>query len=249
MKKILLLSFLISSSVFIAQTADEVIDKHLAALGGKEKLRALKSTRITIKAQAQGFEIPVEMLSKNNGCVKSTTTIQGMKMIQCYDANAKAGWMTNPMMGDKKAQKMNEEQVKQVREQGGKLQSDLLDYKEKGHSAEYLGKEDMEGEEVYLIKLTKKDGSVVYYYIDVLTNLTIKEKTKTKLKDKESESETLYSNYITVDGITSPGTIEAGGMMGSFVANVEKVEYNIELDDAIFKMPSTEAVTDQNKEK
>jgi len=109
----------------------------------------------------------------------------------------------------------------------------------------------VDGEEVYLVKLTKKDGTIIYYYIDVLTNLTLKEKTKTKMKDKETESETWYSNYQTVDGITSPGTIEtmSGGVL-AFQINVEKVEYNVELDDSLFKMPETPSANqEQNKEK
>ncbi|MGZ3867151.1 MAG: hypothetical protein ACXVC2_11605 [Bacteroidia bacterium] len=252
MKKILFSAFLLftSASIITAQTVDEIIDKHILALGGKEKLKAIKSMRMTIKGQAQGFEFPVEMLSKKNGCVKTTTTIQNMKMVQCYDANAKAGWFTSPMMGDKKAQKMNEEQTKQVQDQGSKMESELLDYKEKGHTAEYLGKEDMDGDEVYLIKLNKKNGDISYYYIDVLTNLILKEKTKTKTKDKELEGETYYSNYQVVDGITYPASIESmnDGVL-AFQISVEKVEYNIEIDDSVFKMPGTEVIQEQNKEK
>jgi hypothetical protein len=251
MKKLPALLSLCLLCVFAtAQTTDEIIDKHINALGGKEKLKSVKSMRMTIKGQSQGFEFPIEMVSKKNGCLKTITTIQGMKMVQAYDANTKTGWMINPMMGDKKPQKMNEEQTKQVQEQGGKMESDLLDYKEKGHTAEYLGKEDVEGEETYLIKLTKKGGNITYYYIDVLTNLILKEKTKIKSKDKEMEGETWYSNYQTVDGITSPGSIEnmSGGIV-AFQISVEKIEYNIELDDAQFKMPDPNANLEQNKEK
>lgn len=243
---------LLSFALINAQTVDEIIDKHIVALGGKEKLRTVSSVRMNIKGQAQGFEFPVEMISKKNGSVKTTTTIQNMKMVQAYDANAGQGWFVNPMMGDKKAQKMNEEQVKQVQEQGGKMESDLLDYKEKGHTAEYLGKEDMDGEEVYLVRLTKKNGNITYYYIDVLTHLILKEKTKAKMKDKEFETETYYSNYQTVDGITSPGSIEnmSGGML-AFQINVEKIEYNIAIDDKEFIMPDPNAANspEQNKEK
>ena len=184
---VLALFTIVAGSFCSAQTVDEIIDKHLAALGGKEKLKSVQSIKLNIKGQAQGFEFPIEMLSKKNGSIKSTTTIQNMKMIQAYDGNSQMGWFTNPMMGEKKPQKMNEEQMKQMREQGEKMQSDLIDYKENGGVAEYLGKEDMDGEEVYLVRLTKKNGSITYYYIDVITNLILKEKTKTRSKDKEWE--------------------------------------------------------------
>lgn len=239
------------SLAFRAQSVDEIIDKHITAMGGKEKLKSITSVKMAVKAQAQGFEFPTELMSKKSGSVKTTTTIQNMKMVQCYDANAKAGWFVNPMMGDKKAQKMNDDQVKQIQNQGGRMESDLLEYKEKGHTAEYLGKEDVDGEETYLVKLLKKDGSITYYYIDVLTNLILKEKTKTKLKDKETEGETWYSNYQTVNGITSASTMETfSNNVLVFQINVEKIEYNVVLDDALFKMPEAPTGTqEQNKEK
>ncbi len=234
-----------------AQTVDEIVQKHIDALGGRDKLKAVNSIKMTIKGRAQGFEFPVEMLSKKNGSMKTVTTIQNMKMIQAYDANGKTGWYINPMMGDKKPQKMNEDQVLQLQEQGGKMESDLLDYKEKGFTAEYLGKEDMDGEEVYLIRLTKKNGNITYYYIDVLSNLILKEKTKAKMKDKEFEAETYYSNYQTVDGITAAASIEnmSGGVL-AFQITVEKIEYNLQLDDKEFVMPDANAnAAEQNKDK
>ena len=37
-------------------------------------------------------------------------------------------------------------------------QGSLVDYKAKGHSVEYLGKEDVEGTEAHKLKLTHKSG-------------------------------------------------------------------------------------------
>lgn len=241
MKKLFCGLLFFTALISRAQTADEIIEKHLVALGGKEKLKNIASVRMSIKGQGMGMEFPVEMLTKKDGSMKTTTTIQKMKMVQAYDGNSKSGWSINPMMGDKKPQKMNEEQVKDMQEQGGRMVSEFLDYKESGAVAEYLGKDDMDGEEVHLIRLTKKNGNITYYYIDVLSNLILKEKTKTKMKDKEAESETYFGNYQTFDGITSAGTIENmfNGVTG-FVINVEKVEYNIPVDEKEFKMPSDE---------
>ena len=61
------------------------------------------------------------------------------------------------------------------------------------------------------------------------------------MKDKEVESETYFGNYQTFDGITSAGSIENmfNGVTG-FVINVEKVEYNIPVDEKEFKMPTEE---------
>jgi hypothetical protein len=141
------------------------------------------------------------------------------------------------MMGDKTAQKMNEEMLQEYSEDD-KTTSPLLDYKSKGHVAEFIGKDDVDGEEVFVIMLTKKNGTIIYYYISSQDYLEIKEVTKVKLKEKEYESETYFYNYTNVDGILSPFTTESYAD-GKIVMqmNIEKVEYNQPVDDKQFKMP------------
>ena len=220
-----------------AQNADEIINKHLNAIGGVEKLKSVSSVKIDMKMKAQMFEFPVMSMVTKEGSSKTETTFQGMKMEQVYDAKNKTGWFVNPMMGDKTAQKMNEEQLQDMQDEN-KIESPLLDYKRKGHTVEYLGKDDVDGEEVYLLMLTKKNGNVIYYYIDTQNYMIWKEKSKVKLKEKEYEGETYFYNYNVVDGITTAFTTEvySNGKV-AMQTNIEKIEYNKEIDPATFKMP------------
>jgi hypothetical protein len=230
-------TLLFSSLLMKAQNVDEIIDKHIKAMGGREKMKSLSSSKTTTKMKMQMFEFPVVTTVTKSGSMKTETTIQGMKMEQAYDSKTKSGWYVNPMQGDKTAQKMNEEQLKEMNDDD-KIESPLLDYKLKGHTAEYLGKDDFEGEEVYKIMLTKKNGNIVYYYIDTQNYCIWKETTKIKLKEKEFESESYYSNYTMVDGIITAFTTEnyANGKV-QMQMNVEKIEYNVPVDDKLFKMP------------
>lgn len=238
MKKGLLLLSLCSGIFSMnAQNADEIIKKHIDAIGGREKLKSISSVKTEMKMKAQMFEFPVMALVTKDGSTKTETTIQGMKMEQAYDASAKTGWFVNPMMGDKSAQKMNEEQLQDMTDEN-KIESPLLDYKEKGHSVEYLGKDDVDGEEVFLLMLTKKNGNVIYYYIDSQNYMIWKEKSKVKLKEKEYEGETYFYNYNVVDGITTAFTTEvySDGKV-AMQTNVEKIEYNQTVEPSTFKMP------------
>ena len=238
MKKNLIL-FLALVNVFFAypQNADEIIKKHIEAIGGREKLKSISSVKTEMKMKAQMFEFPVSAVVTKDGSTKTETTFQGMKMEQAYDANSKTGWMVNPMMGDKSAQKMNEEQLQDMQDEN-KIESPLLDYKLKGHSVEYLGKDDVDGEEVYLLMLTKKNGNITYYYIDTQNYMIWKEKSKIKLKEKEYEGETYFYNYNVVDGITTAFTTEvySDGKV-AMQTNIEKIEYNKAIDPSTFKMP------------
>lgn len=233
------LALLFTVSLIQAQTVDEVIENCIKATGGREKIKAIRSAKTEMKMKAQMFEFPTVAWMKSDGSMRSETEIQGLKIIQAYNGADSSGWSINPMQGDNKAHKMNDEQRKEMAEENGsRLESPLMDYRKKGHTAELLGKEDLEGDEVYKVMLTKKGGNITYYYIDAQNYLIWKEESKVKFKDREYSSETYYSNYTTQDGITSARTIE-NYSDGKVVMqmNVEKMEYNGKIDDALFKMP------------
>jgi hypothetical protein len=233
----LFFALLFAASLAGAQTVDEVIENHIRALGGREKIKSIQSARTEMKMKAQMYEFPTVAYIKKDGSMRSETEIQGLKIIQAYNAADSTGWSVNPMQGDNKAHKMNDEQRKEMKEEN-RLESPLMDYKKKGHSAELLGKEDLEGDEVYKIMLTKKNGNITYYYIDAQSYLIWKEESKVKFRDREYTSETYFSNYFTQDGITAARTIE-NYSDGKVVMqmNIEKMEYNGKIDDSLFKMP------------
>jgi len=241
MKKSKLFLVLFCATLFgQAQTVDEVIESYLKATGGREKIKAVQSVKTEIKMKAQMFEFPTVAYMKKDGSMRSETEIQGLKIISAYNGSDSTGWSINPMQGDSKAHKMNDEQRKDMKDEN-RLESPLLDYKQKGHSAELLAKEDLEGDEVFKIMLTKKNGNITYYYIDAQSYLIWKEESKVKYKDREYTSETYFSNYTTQDGITSARTIENynDGKV-TMQMNIEKMEYNSPFDEKLFKMPAEE---------
>jgi outer membrane lipoprotein-sorting protein len=223
-----------------AQTADELIEKNLQASGGRQKIEAVKSVRMTGKMVApQGMEIPITMEYKEPDKLRTEATVQGMTMIQAL--NGKEGWMVAPFMGKKDPEKMSDEDVKRATEQLDSFDM-LTKYKEKGHTVEYVGKEDLEGTPAYKLKLTKKNGDVSYLYLDAESYLLVKVSGKTKIQGQELESETSMGDYKTVDGVLYPHSIEsqAKGMPGKMVMTFSKIEVNPSLDDSRFTMPAPE---------
>ena len=220
-----------------SQTVDEIIDKHFDAIGGKGKIDSVKSEKVTGFMSMQGMDIPITVYSKNNEMLLIEVYVQGMKILQGYDG--KIGWSINPMTGSKKPEKMDDETSKNFKEQadlGGKM----MRYKEKGYTAELIGKEDMEGTEVFNIKMTDKDGETTNYYIDANNYLILKTKGKRKAMGKTVDGETIYGNFKKIDGIMMPLLIEskiAGMDMGSQKITIDKVEVNAKIEDEIFKMP------------
>jgi Rieske Fe-S protein len=192
---------------------------------------------ITGKINGGGMEFPfTQTIKKPNGMLMEMT-IQGMTMKQGYDGTT--AWMINPFQGNKNAEKMPKEQEKYMKEQA-EIEGQLVNYKEKGSTVELLGKEDMEGSEVYKIKLTDKDGDVTTYYLDASSYLVLKQESKRKIKEKEISSTITMGNYKSIDGYMVPHSVEiksSNEQMGTQNVIIEKVEMNTPVEDNIFAMP------------
>lgn len=235
---IVVLFSLIIVSTGYSQTADELIVKYAEAMGGEDKLMAIKSVQYTGKFSGNGADIPMVMIAEREGKARMEMTYQGMNLIRACENNS--GWMINPFQGNKEAEKLPPEEVKNMKKHS-ELEGELINYKQKGYKVEFLGKEDFEGSEVFKVKLTDNDGDITYYFLDATSYLILKDNSKRKIGEKEITAETLYGNYQKVDGIMFPMSIEfreVGSDQGQKVT-IEKIETNVKVDESIFKMPVT----------
>lgn len=182
-----------------AQTVDEVVDKYITAIGGKEKLLALKSIKMDGSLNVQGFDISVVTTILHG--VGSRTDISVPGMGEGYQIMTPTkGWSFMPFQGQTAPEEVSEDMVKAGQTMLD-TQSPLLNYKEKGHTVELLGKEKAEGKECYKLKLTSKQGKVSTLYIDATTYYRIKTVSKTNINGEETDVETVYSDFkTTADG-------------------------------------------------
>jgi hypothetical protein len=223
-----------------AQTADEVIAKNIQARGGLEKLKAVKTLRTTVKFSDGSFRAEFRQENKRPGKVREEFIIQGMAQIQAYDG--KTGWQISPFNGRKDPDLMSQDDMKGLIVDGD-IDGPLVDYKEKGHQAELVGHDSMEGTDCYKIKLRMKNGDVRYYYLDADSYLELKVEIQTTIRGALQESELYYGDYEQVNGIYYPFAVEQAqkGSASRVQFSVEKIEQNVDLDDALFAMPAIKA--------
>ncbi len=230
-------------------TLDEILAKHFETVG-TEKLSKLNSVQIYGKIMMRGMEFPFNQLITQGGKIRTEAEIQGSKMIRAFDG--KDGWMIMPMMGTDEPQDMGPDELKQMKEQAD-FTGKLWHWKDKVQSLELLGKEDMEGTEVYKLKMVEKpqknendtsevkEGDVSYIYIDADNFVILKIKAKKNIRGTEMEFESYQSNYKDVDGIIFPFSMETK-MKGKTVnqVSVDSVKLNVPVEDALFKRPEKE---------
>ena len=180
-----------AAGVVRAQTVDEVIAKNIQARGGLEKLKSVKSLRTTVKFSDGSFRAEFRQQNKRTGKVREEFIIQGMTQIQAYDG--KTGWQISPFGGRKDPDLMSQDDMKSLIVDGD-IDGPLVDYKEKGHKAELVGQDAMEGTDCFKIKLSMKNGDVRYYYLDTDSYLELKVEVQTTIRGALQESELYYGD-------------------------------------------------------
>jgi outer membrane lipoprotein-sorting protein len=222
-------------SACTCQTLDEVIGMYVNAAGGMDKIKSVKTVKVTAHFVQGSTNVPYVEYIKVPDKSKTEITRQGLTMQIGY--NGSTGWRLNPFRGVKIPEKLTAEETKDMKKEAD-FEGGLVDYESKGSKAEYLGTDDFEGSDVYKIKLTDSDGEVTTYYIDKITNLVLKESVKRKMKEKEQKTDTYYAAYKSVDGYMLPFSIEVDAGTGNTQKIViDKVEFNIPIQDEIFNMP------------
>jgi outer membrane lipoprotein-sorting protein len=224
------------ASTSVAESVDEVLAKYYKARGGLDKIASVQTMRMTAKAFAQGMEAPVTIYMKRPNMMRTEFTVQGMTGIQAYDGTH--GWMVMPFMGKKDPEQLSADDVKEVQEQAD-IDGPLVNYKEKGNTVELVGKESVEGTDAYKLKVTLKDGSVRYVYLDAEEYLEIRTEGKRNARGRDIEFVSSASDYKTVEGLMIPFAMEVAvkGTPQKQRLVIEKVELNVPLADSLFLMP------------
>src|SRR5438034_6226742 len=221
-----------------AQTVDEVIAKNIQAHGGLDKLKAVRSMRTTAKFSQGSFRAEFRQENKRADKVREELIIQGLAQVQAYDG--KTGWQISPFGGRKDPELLSQDDAKSLVVDAD-IDGPLVDYKEKGHKAELVGHDSMEGTDCFKIKLSMKNGDVRYYYLDADSYLELKVEIQTTIRGALQESELYYGDYEQVNGIYYPFAVEQAqkGSSSRQQFSVEKIEQNVDLDDSLFTMPAT----------
>lgn len=238
---IVLAAFVAVSPAF-AETLDEILDKHWAAQGGKEKIAAVQTAKLTAKQIAGPQEVPITMYWKRPNKFRLEINLQGMTGVQAYDGDT--AWMVMPFMGKTEPEAMTGDDKKAMDEQSDMIEGPLFNWKAKGHQAELMGKESVEGTEAWKVKLTRKSGEVTYTWLDAESMLAIKQEGKRKRGDQEFEFESSMGDYKEAGGLMFAHSMEqkAKGAPQGATFTIEKIELGVEIPDSMFKMPEKKPV-------
>jgi hypothetical protein len=226
-----------------AQTVDELIQKNIEAKGGMEKIKAIHSVRMKGKLMGDGgFTAAISQENQRPNLVRETFSLQGMTAVQAYDgAN---GWQIQPFGGHKDPELMGEDSLRDLLLDAD-FDGPLVDYKEKGNTVEYLGHDVVDGDDALRLKVTQKNGDIIYYFLDPDTFLEIRKEVQEFIRGSVRESVTEMGSYKPVNGVMYPYSVSQGSKANPAqqTTTIEKIEVNLPLEKADFAVPASLAHT------
>jgi outer membrane lipoprotein-sorting protein len=226
-----------------AQTADDVIEKYLAAIGGRAALAKVTSRSTTgtmtltlPNGPVSGtIEILNQQPNKSRTVTKLDLTSMGAGQLtreQRFDGAA--GYILDSLQGNREITGNQLENLKNTA-----FPTPLLTYKERGATVELAGKEKVDGRDAYVLLFKPKTGSVARNFIDAETYLPARIVVKLDIPEAGGEVEQTsdLSDYRVVDGIKIPFAIRVSSQIQNFTVAVTKVEHNVTVDGTLFARP------------
>jgi hypothetical protein len=217
---------LLAGVISFAQTVEEVVAKHIAAIGGADNWKKVNSMVIEGAVNVMGTDVSIKVTQEHNKGTRQDISVAGMNGFVITTPTE--GWTFIPFQGQQKPEPMTADDIKESLDDLD-IQGSLLDYKAKGHIAELLGTEEIEGSECYKVKVTRKNSGEQTYFIDKSSYMIIRSVTKRKAMGQEMDMNVDYSDYREVEGVKVPFGIGQGGL-GTMVVSSVKINQPIAAD-------------------
>jgi hypothetical protein len=233
------LTFLgLSPRAVSAQTAEDLVANALAARGGVEKMKAIRSQRVSGNISfGPGADGPFTVEFARPGKMHMDISIAGQTIVRVYDGQS-AGWVINPFVTNKDVQPMGADDLRNISDESD-FDGPLLDYQSKGNHIELAGKDQVDGKPVNLLKLTNKNGDARTYYFDASTNLLLKWVGKRKAENQELDVETFFRDYREVNGLKFAFEVDSDtpGTQLMQKITIQKIELDPDIDPLRFGKP------------
>jgi hypothetical protein len=226
-----------------AQTADEIIEKHIAALGGRAALGKLTSRvltgTITVSTPAGEFSGPIEVYSQAPNKARTLITLDltavGVgKMVIDQRFDGITGYAMDTLQGNRD---ITGDQLEAMR--NGYFPSPLLNYKEAGIAVELAGKEKVGEREAFVLALKPKTGPPMRQFFDAATFLLLRQVMTADIPPVGAMEQTVdFSDERDVDGVKVSHKLVAASSIQNFTVTITNVQHNAAIDQTLFSKPA-----------
>lgn len=227
-----------------AQTADEIIEKHLAATGGREKLAKVTSrvstgaiSLTTPVGELKGtIELSQKRPNKTRTLIKiDASAIGGGQITSDQRFDGTSGYAIDSFNGNRD---ITGDQLEAMK--AGSFPTPFLNYKETGMAAALGAQEKVDTRDAYVVQLKPKTGPGVKAYFDAENFMLVKTIITVNVPQLGGPIDQVveFSDFRDVDGIKIPYLTKSSNPVQTVVATVTDVKQNIDIDDSSFAKPA-----------
>jgi hypothetical protein len=240
----LALSLLLPVRMASAQTAEEIIEKSLTALGGRAahaKLQSRLTTGTIVFVTPVGdisgsIEILNAAPNKTRTLVKADLSAVGAGQLvvdQRFDGST--AYVLDSIQGNHDITGGQLESMK-----NGGFPHPFLNYQALGTTVKLAGKEKVGDRDAFVLVFDPTSGPAVRQYIDAENYLPIKSTIRVEVPQigGEVEQSNEYLDYRDVDGIKLPFRVKSTSTVQNFNVTVTKIEHNVTVDQSLFSKPA-----------
>ncbi len=228
----------------LAQTADEIIEKHIAAAGGRAAMSKLTSRAssgtISLTTPVGELKGTIEVYNKKPNKSRTLITIDaaalgGGQIINDQRFDGTTGYVVDSFNGNREISGDQLEAMKM-----GSFPTPLLTYKETGTTAVLGTKETVGTSEAYVIQFTPKSGPGVRVFIDTQSFMLVKTIITINVPQLGGPVDQVveYSDFREVDGLKIPYLTKSRNPVQTITAVMTNVKHNVEIDDSSFSRPA-----------
>lgn len=226
-------------------SAVQVIDRYVAAIGGKAALQRVQSFRATgtFEMPAQGMSGDLELNAARPNRLAMKITVPGMgEIVQGYDGTV--AWSVNPMQGPRL---LEGKELAQLQEEADF--DNIFRGSASVVSREVVGRGEAGGQPCYQVKTVRRSGSEAVECYSVDSGLLLSTSAKRESAMGPIESTTLVEDYKEFGGIkfATRSRIQIPAMGAEQVLNLSNIELDKAEASAFARPAAVEALTKQSK--
>jgi outer membrane lipoprotein-sorting protein len=223
-----------SSATAALPSADQIIDKYVAALGGKAAIEKLTSTQAkgTFELPAMGVNGTAERLAKAPNKTYMIVSIPSFGDIK-QGADGTSAWAQDPNSGQ-----INDISGNQLAR--AKIAADFyrdLKFKETYSKMTVKGTEKVNARDAYVVQADSSAGPTTMYF-DAQNGLLLRSDSEREGPEGKTMIEEYYDDYRDVDGVKYPYAYRQKNPQYDFTIKYTEVKHNVAIDDAKFTKPA-----------
>jgi hypothetical protein len=217
-------------------TAESILEKEVAAAGGKAAAEKVRTTVLKAKGSVQ--DVTVDMLVQlAPNRYRMDVTIEGISKDE-FVVSGDVVWKKSSITGTAVLQGAERADVAGDAAEFAHIFQRVGNWRKQFKETKCVAEETIGGKAAYKVELTTRDGQTRVDHYDKDSGLLLRTERAVETPQGKVNKIELYSDYRKVDGLMHPFTIRITEDTTEVVLTIEEVKHNVDIQESTFAPPA-----------